>query len=324
MAGQTAAAEEAPAAAPVQEALQEAARPKRASAAKSKGKGKAKADAAEPKEEDDTEEQVQVSQALQSVEAPKKRGGKRKAKAVAVAKEENEEGAVEAPKKRGRKRKAVSDENAALGEGEAGAEEGEPVKKPRKKRVTKPKAEAAGTPSPPPEPWVPPPVQHRSFEAEGPPTRGAFTGRLGYACLNTVLRNAKPPVFCSRTLRIKTIEEKGMDYVKELARANVKDLIPMLRWNAANHIKFMRLSCEMMPFASHPQYGWDVAELAPELKEAGDLAKELGIRLTMHPGQYTVLSTPRADVLDASVAEFEMYCKVLDVMGMGKDSVMIL
>lgn len=29
-----------------------------------------------------------------------------------------------------------------------------------------------------------------------------FQGRLGYACLNTILRNQKPPVFCSRTCRL--------------------------------------------------------------------------------------------------------------------------
>ena len=28
-----------------------------------------------------------------------------------------------------------------------------------------------------------------------------FDGRLGYACLNTILRTRKPPVFCSRTCR---------------------------------------------------------------------------------------------------------------------------
>jgi hypothetical protein len=31
---------------------------------------------------------------------------------------------------------------------------------------------------------------------------GPFTGRLGYACLNTVLRTQKPPIFCSRTCRL--------------------------------------------------------------------------------------------------------------------------
>lgn len=59
-------------------------------------------------------------------------------------------------------------------------------------------------------------------------------GRLGYACLNTILRKQKPPVFCSRTCRIDTIlkEDKGMPYLKELARQNVLDLVKLIEWNA--------------------------------------------------------------------------------------------
>ena len=41
----------------------------------------------------------------------------------------------------------------------------------------------------------------------------------------------------------------------------------------------------MFPFASHDKYGYDLSFAAAELKEAGDLAKKYGHRLTMHPGQ---------------------------------------
>jgi len=55
------------------------------------------------------------------------------------------------------------------------------------------------------------------------------TGRLGYACLNTVLRSQKPDsVFCSRTCRIASIEEEGMELPKGLALMNVKDLLTMI------------------------------------------------------------------------------------------------
>ncbi|KAK7682809.1 hypothetical protein QCA50_014193 [Cerrena zonata] len=42
-----------------------------------------------------------------------------------------------------------------------------------------------------------------------------FKGRLGYACLNTILRLSKPdPVFCSRTCRKDTIHKNGIDFPK--------------------------------------------------------------------------------------------------------------
>ena len=49
-------------------------------------------------------------------------------------------------------------------------------------------------------------------------------------CLNTVLRELKPPIFCSRTCRMDTIlgtpkkEGKGLEFAKELALQNVRDL----------------------------------------------------------------------------------------------------
>jgi hypothetical protein len=64
-----------------------------------------------------------------------------------------------------------------------------------------------------------------------------FHGRLGYACLNTVLRGRKPAEFsqfCSRTCRIDTIKEKGVEWAKELGRQNVKDLLHLIEWNEQN------------------------------------------------------------------------------------------
>lgn len=60
----------------------------------------------------------------------------------------------------------------------------------------------------------------------------------------------------------------------------------MLRWNHRYGIKFMRLSSEMFPFASHEVYGYKLAPFASEvLAEAGKVAADLGHRLSTHPGQ---------------------------------------
>lgn len=65
----------------------------------------------------------------------------------------------------------------------------------------------------------------------------------------------------------------------------------MLQWNDKYGIKFMRLSSEMFPFASHEEYGYKLAPFASEvLAEAGKVAAELGHRLTTHPGQVRLRS----------------------------------
>ncbi len=149
-------------------------------------------------------------------------------------------------------------------------------------------------------------------------------GELGYACLNTVLRWQDPAIFSSRTARIKTMDEQGPDYIKELGRLNARDMIPMILWNEENNIKFMRLSSEVFPFASHEKYGYSLKYAEKELRAAGDLAKKLGHRLTMHPGQFTQLGSNRPEVIEASIRDLTSHCEMLDLMGMGKDSVMII
>lgn len=74
--------------------------------------------------------------------------------------------------------------------------------------------------------------------------------------------------------------------MEALGLANARDMIKMLQWNDKFGIKFMRLSSEMFPFASHEEYGYMLAPFASEvLAEVGKVAAKLGHRLTTHPGQ---------------------------------------
>lgn len=184
-----------------------------------------------------------------------------------------------------------------------------------------------------------------------------WKGRLGYACLNTYLRQATPPVFSSRTCRIASILEhrhplrdpsqpehmtknrpnkdqpadiaRGQAYVEALGLANARDIPKMLMWNDRYNIKFLRLSSEMFPFASHGVYGYQLAPFASQaLTEAGRVAAELGHRLTTHPGQFTQLGSPRLEVITAAIRDLEYHCEMLDLLKLppqqGRDAVMIL
>ena len=103
----------------------------------------------------------------------------------------------------------------------------------------------------------------------------------------------------------------------------------MLRWNDRYGIKFMRLSSEMFPFASHPEYGYKLAPFAAEaLGEAGKVAAELGHRLTTHPGQFTQLGSPRKQVIDNALRDLDFHAEMLDLLKLppqqDRDAVMIL
>ncbi|KAJ3759358.1 UV-endonuclease UvdE-domain-containing protein [Lentinula raphanica] len=241
---------------------------------------------------------------------------KRTQKAVTVAAEteglsdlsslDDDESATQESKKSSAKRTKKTARKIKVDIDEEGYEETK-VKKTRKPR--KPKPEPV---------YVIPDVEGRETK---------FRGRLGYACLNTILRNKKPAseaVFCSRTCRIDSIKKNGMDWVKDLGRKNVQDLITMIQWNEDNNIRFLRLSSEMFPFASHSIYGYSLEYCAPLLAEAGALAKKYGHRLTTHPGQFTQLGSPKPGVIESSVRELEYHCQMLGLMGVGKDGVTIL
>ncbi|KAK7697455.1 UV-damage endonuclease [Diaporthe eres] len=118
----------------------------------------------------------------------------------------------------------------------------------------------------------------------------------------------------------------GQKYVENLGLANARDIVKMLRWNDKFGIKFMRLSSEMFPFASHEEYGYKLAPFASEtLAEAGRVAGELGHRLTTHPGQ---LGSPRKQVVSNAIRDLEYHDELLSLLKLppqqDRDAIMIL
>jgi UV DNA damage endonuclease len=123
--------------------------------------------------------------------------------------------------------------------------------------------------------------------------------------------------------------ELGKRYVEALCLANIKDIIKMVQWNDRYNIKFMRLSSEMFPFASHEEYGYKLAPFASgALAEAGKVIAELGHRVTTHPGQFTQLGSPRKSVVDNSFRDLDYHDEMLSLLKLpeqaNKDAVMIL
>lgn len=117
--------------------------------------------------------------------------------------------------------------------------------------------------------------------------------------------------------------------MESLGIANAKDIVKMLRWNDKYGIKFLRLSSEMFPFASHPEYGYKlVSFVSEELADAGKVAAELGHRLTTHPGQYTQLGSPRKPVIDNAIRDLDYHAELLSLLKLppqqDRDAVMIL
>jgi UV DNA damage endonuclease len=110
-------------------------------------------------------------------------------------------------------------------------------------------------------------------------------------------------------------------------RHSLARLRAILAYLDANDIRMYRLPTALAPYASHPdlpQFHRQVEECAEELAAVGALAREYDVRLSTHPGQYTVLNSEDADVRAAAVAELEVQAALLDAMRLGPEAVVVL
>ena len=141
--------------------------------------------------------------------------------------------------------------------------------------------------------------------------------RLGYPTQNLTI-----PAGTNRTLRLANLRDK--DKVRGLVRENIAGLTTILPWNAARGIWLFRIGQAIIPFASHPDFPYDwEEEHGPELRQAGKLAREFGIRLSMHPGQYIQPGSLKPEVVGRSLAELRYVARLFDLVG-STDSVLVL
>lgn len=90
------------------------------------------------------------------------------------------------------------------------------------------------------------------------------------------------------------------------------------------NLRMVRLSSDILPVYTEPSwsYFWqrsDVREYCErEFKRVGDLARSSGVRLSMHPGQFTVLASDNPEIVERSIEEFEYHADMARWMGYGK------
>jgi UV DNA damage repair endonuclease len=91
-----------------------------------------------------------------------------------------------------------------------------------------------------------------------------------------------------------------------------------------NELRMVRLGSDVLPVYTQPDwcYYWKlpavVAYCEKHFARVGELARQLDVRLSMHPGQFTVLASDNPDIVDRSIEEFEYHTDVIRYMGYGK------
>ncbi len=140
---------------------------------------------------------------------------------------------------------------------------------------------------------------------------------IGYAChtvgvLNTEIKGC-------------ILKNATEERLSELIQHNLRSLENIIEYNFTNGIKLFRISSDIIPFGSSPVNTLNYRELYKErLLTIGNKIKETGLRVSMHPGQYTVLNSPDVQVVSRAVDDLKYHTGFLDSLGVDSSNKIIL
>lgn len=140
---------------------------------------------------------------------------------------------------------------------------------------------------------------------------------IGYACLTVGVLNTN-----MKSCRMDNATEERL---AELIDHNLKSLENIIDYNIENNIKLFRISSDIIPFGSSPVNQLEWWELFKDkLGEIGEKIQSSRMRISMHPGQYTVLNSPNEDVVERAILDLEYHTKLLRSLGAGSQNKIIL
>lgn len=145
--------------------------------------------------------------------------------------------------------------------------------------------------------------------------------RFGYVSTATTLYNGSP----SKTMTFKTYtqlaKDDRFDRLKSITATNIANTLRILYFNAAHEISLYRMSSSLVPLATHPEVLWDfISPFRSEWQELGDFIKQKQMRVSFHPNQFTLFTSPRPEVTTNAIGDMAYHYKMLEAMGIEKKS----
>lgn len=156
--------------------------------------------------------------------------------------------------------------------------------------------------------------------------------KIGFACkISEFVKNEVVSVpdmnFKSTTVAWLNRQRKDVAEQKlwDLLKHNIEAAKKAVQYvgNLEEPLRMFRLGSDILPVYTESTWCqfWRDATVrsycARELAKVGDLARSLGVRLSMHPGQFCCLSSDNPLIVERSIAEFEYHADVARWMGYG-------
>ncbi len=140
---------------------------------------------------------------------------------------------------------------------------------------------------------------------------------IGYACLQV----GRPDTTIRSVIQKNATTERLMEVIDY----NLQSFENMIDYNIKNKIKLYRISSGLIPFGSSPvnQLEWEQI-FHDRFITIGQKIKQSGMRVSFHPGQYTVLNSPDEGVVSRAVDDLVYQEKILTLLGVDYSHKLIL
>ena len=150
--------------------------------------------------------------------------------------------------------------------------------------------------------------------------------KLGFACkyLNAELKQPFPFRATTRKRFLSLNNEERINLLYGIAKNNLVNLYQTLEQLALlpDDLRMMRIGSDLLALYTVPEatvlYNEFLPELYPLFVKCGDFAKANNIRLSFHPGQYSVLASDDDAVVERSIEDVEYHVLCAKLMGYGK------
>ncbi len=131
--------------------------------------------------------------------------------------------------------------------------------------------------------------------------------RIGYACLAVGVPNTAQRTCIQRNA--------SSERLTELIAHNLVSLENIMDYNIKNDIRLFRISSDLIPFGSSPVNTLDWCEtFEGQWKSIAKKIKDNKMRVSMHPGQYTVLNSSDDRIVERAIQDLYYHAKVLECL----------
>ena len=164
-----------------------------------------------------------------------------------------------------------------------------------------------------------------------------MTKRIGFACKymhpdqtqkKKLLEEIQRPLN-TRSTTVQWLNRQTVDVAEErlwdIMVHNIASYGRLIEYvgSLPEQLRMVRLGSDVLPVYTEPtwSYFWRkpdvVAYCEKHFATVGRRARELNVRLSMHPGQFTVLASDNDDIVERSIEEFEYHVDCIRWMGYG-------